>query len=135
MYFYATNGWNFDDDKGYYWLNKASENSGLACLLLGMLSEVNGDIKNAKKAYEKGIEKEVYYCKTLYENLEEINSDEYDKYNSDILSYIKVKKQKCMKSCQNEYPYSENECEVYFCNYTILNLYTWLHNFRTEEIY
>jgi len=131
MYFTGTNGWQKNNDAGFNWLIKSSKRSDFGALFLGMFYEYNGNLEAAISAYQKSVEMGNYYAKVLVYDL--INwRAKPEEYTKLMKNHLMMKYNRCMTSCQTNFKLSKNDCELFYCNYTFLNMYTNLMEFRAD---
>ena len=128
MYFKGTDGWEKNEAEGFRWLTIASERSELGGLLLGMFHEKCGHKDMAIAAYESNVKS--YFSGILVTYLYGWNATSRTDYENLMMQHMAYCQQRCIDSCRQEFGYSQAECDLYYCNHSVKNLFNYLMRFR-----
>jgi TPR repeat protein len=130
MHFKGTNGWDKNDAEGFRWLTIAAKHSEYGGLLLGMFYEINGDLDMAIATYQENSLKGSYLSGELITYLYNWKAKNRTGFKESMQDYALVYDQKCMDSCKNEFGNTTEQCELFYCNYSVKYLYACLNRFR-----
>lgn len=128
MYFKGTDGWEKNESEGFRWLKIAAKRSEIGGLILGMFQEFKGDKDAAIAAYESNAGS--YFSGILVTYLYRWNETSRTDYKELMAQHIVYCYQRCLESCLREFGYSQAECDLYYCNHSVKNLFNYLTRFR-----